>query len=41
MTKINIKGDVIDSKGKLIVENEVITIQIIAPTKKATELVIR
>ena len=41
MTKINIKGDVIDSKGKLIVESEVITIQIIAPTKKATELVIR
>lgn len=41
MTNINIAGSVIDWKGRFTVDKEVIIIQIIAPKKNATELVIR
>lgn len=41
ITKVSINGSVIDWKGKFIVEREVIIIQIMAPIKNATELVIK
>ncbi len=41
MTSPSIAGSAIDWKGKFTVEIEVTVIQIIAPIKKATELVIK